>query len=313
MGLWHSLGMDKIGKYEIEAPLLDTSFSDIYIVRDPGREGHFALKVFHPKGDNVGENAKYGEDFWRARFLEEAKIMARFDHPNLVQAIAVGEIEGGRPFVVMPFMEANLLYEIGEDAETPEDIDKIPRQWRPRPVSPRRAVEVWRQMLSGLAAMHDADLVHRDIKPSNVLLDSKQRGKVKLCDFGMVKVPGAQGSRSGIWVGTLDYISPEQRKSAREVDARSDVYSAGVVMYRMLSGRLPSQGRAPLRAGRFGIPQQLADLIEVCLKPRRRDRPATAGEVVKKLDEIVPNLKALGDKSRIPLRTSSIKVISTTS
>ncbi len=303
--------MDKIGKYEIEAPLLDTSFSDIFIVRDPDREGYFALKVFHPKGDNVGEKAKYGEDFWRARFVEEANIMSRFDHPNLVTAVDVGETEDGAPFVVMPFMEANLLYEIGEDADTPEDIEKIPKPWRPRPVSPRRAVEVWRQILAGLSALHEAGLVHRDVKPSNVLLDSKRRGDVKLCDFGMVKVPGASGSRSGIWVGTLDYISPEQHKSAREVDARSDVYSAGVVMYRMLSGRLPKAGRAPMRAGRFGIPERLVKLIESCLEPRRRDRPATATEALEKLDEIVPNVKALADKSRIPLRTSSIKVITT--
>lgn len=304
--------MDRIGKYEIEQPLLETSFSDIYIARNPDGDGYLAVKVFHPKGDNVGEEAKYGEAFWRARFIEEANIMARFDHPNLVKAVDIGETEEGEPFVVMPFLDANLLYEIGEDAETPEDIEKIAREWRPRPVSPRRAVEVWRQMLEGLSALHDAGLVHRDIKPPNVLLDSKRRGKVKLCDFGMVKVPDAKGSKSGIWIGTLEYISPEQRKSAREVDARSDVYSAGVVMYRMLSGRLPAQGRAPMRAGRFGIPQKLADLIEQCLAPRRRDRPATAGEALERLDEIVPNVRSLADKSRIPLRTASIKLIKTT-
>jgi serine/threonine protein kinase len=304
--------MDKIGPYEIEAPLLNTSFSDIYIARDPARDGYFAVKVFHPKGSNTGEEAKYGEDFWRARFLEEANLMSRFDHPNLVKAVDVGEIEEGKPYIVMPFLEANLLFEIGEDADTPEEIEKLPKQWRPRPVSPRRAVEVWRQMLAGLAALHDAGLVHRDIKPSNVLLDSKNRGKVKLCDFGMVKVPGAQGSRSGIWVGTLEYISPEQRKSATEVDARSDVYSAGVVMYRMLSGRLPKPGRAPMRAGRFGVSEELVKLIEDCLQKRRRDRPVNAGDVLRQLDLIVPDLQVLSDRIRIPLRTASIKAISKT-
>ncbi len=304
--------MDRIGKYEIEEPLLETSFSDIYIARQPDGDGYLAVKVFHPKGSNVGEEAKYGEAFWRARFVEEAKIMARFDHPNLVHAVDVGETEAGEPYVVMPFLEANLLYEIGEDADTPEEIEKLPKHWRPRPVSPRRAVEVWRQMLAGLAALHDAGLVHRDIKPPNVLLDSKQRGNVKLCDFGMVKVPDAKGSRSGIWVGTLEYMSPEQRKSAKEVDVRSDVYSAGVVMYRMLSGRLPVKGRAPMRAGRFGIPQRLADLVEACMMPRRRDRPKHAGEALEKLDEIIPDLRGLSDKSRIPLRAASVKVITAT-
>jgi serine/threonine-protein kinase len=304
--------MDKIGKYEIVAPLLDTSFSDIFIARDPACDGYLALKVFHPKGDNTGKNAKYGDAFWRARFLEEAKLMARFDHPNLVKVIDVGETEAGAPYFVMPFLDANLLYEIGEDAETPEEIEKIAKNWRPRPVSPRRAVEIWRQMLAGLCVLHEAGLVHRDIKPPNVLLDSKDRGRVQICDFGMVKVPDAQGSKSGIWVGTLEYISPEQRRSATEVDARSDVYSAGVVMYRMLSGRLPKMGHAPMRAGRFGIPQELADLIEQCLEKRRRDRPANAGAVIEHLDRVVPNILSLADKSRIPLRTASIKVISKT-
>lgn len=301
--------MDRIGKYEIETPLLDTGFSDIYIARDPGQDGYFAVKVFHPKGDNVGKKAKYGEAFWRARFIEEANLMARFDHPNLVQVIDVGETEDGLPYFVMPFLEANLLFEIGEDAETPEEIEKLDRKWRPRPVSPRRAVEIWRQMLAGLGELHKYGLVHRDIKPPNVLLDSKNRGKVKLCDFGMVKVPGAQGSRSGIWVGTLEYISPEQRKSAREVDARSDVYSAGVVMYRMLSGRLTSN-KAPMRAGRFGIPEELVKLIESCLERKPDNRPANAGAVLDRLDEIIPDVSVLADRSRIPLRTSRIKVIS---
>lgn len=301
--------MDRIGKYEIETRLLDTGFSDIYIARGPEKDGYFAVKVFHPKGDNVGEKAKYGEDFWRARFIEEANLMARFDHPNLVQVVDVGETDQGQPYFVMPFLEANLLFEIGEDAETPEEIEKLDRKWRPRPVSPRRAVEVWRQMLAGLGELHKAGLVHRDIKPSNVLLDSKKRGKVKLCDFGMVKVPGAQGSRSGIWVGTLEYISPEQRQSAREVDARSDVYSAGVVMYRMLSGRLATN-KSPMRAGRFGIPEELVKLIELCLERKPDHRPANACEVLDKLNKIIPDITVLADRSRIPLRTSRIKVIS---
>jgi len=302
--------MDKVDKYEIVESLLTTGFSDLYIARHPERDGYFAVKVFHPKGDNTGENAKYGDAFWRARFVEEASIMQRFEHPSLVSVTDTGETPDGAPYLVMPFMEANLLYEIGEDAETPEEIEKVDPKWRPRPVSPRRAVEVWRQMLAGLCVLHEAGLVHRDIKPPNVLLDSKQRGRVKLCDFGMVKVPGAVGSRTGIWVGTLEYISPEQRKSATEVDARSDVYSSAVVMYRMLSGRLPKKGRAPMRAGRYGIPQGLVELIESCLQARRRDRPATACEVLEKLNETVPNIMALSDKSRIPLRTASIKIIS---
>ncbi len=301
--------MDRIGKYEINEKLLTTGFSDIYIATDPDLECTVAVKVFHPKGDNVGKKAQYGPDFWRARFIEEAKLLARFDHPNIVTVKTMGETEDGEPFFVMPFLEANLLYEIGEDAKNAKKVGDLPPKWRPRPIAPRRATDVWRQVLDALSAIHDAGLVHRDIKPPNVLLTSKINGRVKLCDFGMVKVPNAKGSRNGIWIGTLDYISPEQRKSAAEVDSRSDVYSAGVLMYRMLSSRLPTDVRAPLRGGRFGIPQALADLIDDCLRKRRRDRPTVAGEVLARLDEIVPVIAALPEISKLPARAAATKII----
>lgn len=301
--------MERIGKYEVKEKLLTTGFSDIFIATDPDLECTVAVKVFHPKGDNVGEKAQYGPDFWRARFIEEAKLLARFDHPNIVTVKTMGETSDGEPFFVMPFLEANLLYEIGEDAKNAKKVGDLLPKWRPRPIAPRRATDVWRQVLDALSAIHVAGLVHRDIKPPNVLLTSKVNGRVKLCDFGMVKVPDARGSRTGIWIGTLDYISPEQRKSAAEVDSRSDVYSAGVLMYRMLSSRLPTDVRAPLRGGRFGIPQALADLIDDCLRKHLRDRPAVAGDVLARLDEIVPVISALPDVSKIPARAAATKII----
>lgn len=302
--------MDKVGKYEIVEELLTTGFSDIYIGKEPGTNDYVAVKIFHPKGNNTGENAKYGDAFWRARFVEESRLLALFDHPSIIKALDTDETPEGMPYFVMPFMEANLLYEIGEDAETPEDIAKLPEKWRPRAISPRRATEIWRQVLDALAAMHGAGLVHRDIKPPNVLLETKMRGRVKLGDFGMVKVPDSTGSRSGIWVGTLEYISPEQRKSATDVDARSDVYSAGVLMYRMLSGRLPAEGRAPMRGGRFDIPEDLARLIDTCLNKKRSERPADAGVVLGMLDRCVPDISVLPDRSKIPRRSAHVLGIS---
>lgn len=301
--------MDKVGKYEIKQTLLTTGFSDIYIGYDPDLEINVAVKVFHPKGDNVGKKATYGPDFWRERFIEEPKVLAGLDHPNIINVLYMDKTEEGDPYFVMPFIEANLIYEIGEDADTKEKIDELEPFWRPKAVAPRRAFEVWRQILSALAELHDQNLVHRDIKPPNILLTSKKNGRVKLCDFGMVKVPGAKGSKSGIWIGTLDYISPEQRRSAKEVTAAADVYSAAALMYRMLTGRLAKGIRAPLRGGRFGLSDELVALIDGCLKKKAADRPQNAGAVIAALDGIVPDINALPDRSKLPRRARATRVI----
>lgn len=301
--------MNKVGKYEIKKTLLTTGFSDIYIGYDPDLEINVAIKVFHPKGDNVGEKATYGPDFWRERFIEEPKVLAGLDHPNIIDVLFMDKTTVGDPYFVMPFIEANLIYEIGEDADTKEKIAELEPFWRPKPIAPRRAFEIWRQILSALAALHDQNLVHRDIKPPNILLTSKKDGRVKLCDFGMVKVPGAKGSKSGIWIGTLDYISPEQRRSAKEVTAAADVYSAAALLYRMLTGRLAKGIRAPLRGGRFGLSNEVVELIESCLKKRAADRPQTAGDVLKIFDGLVHDISALANKSKLPRRAAATRVI----
>lgn len=301
--------MDKVGKYEIKKTLLTTGFSDIYIGYDPDLEINVAVKVFHPKGDNVGEKATYGPVFWRERFIEEPKILAGLDHPNIIDVLYMDKTVDGDPYFVMPFIEANLIYEIGEDADTKEKIAELEPFWRPKSISPRRAVDIWRQVLSALSALHDQGLVHRDIKPPNILLTSKKQGRVKLCDFGMVKVPGAEGSRSGVWIGTLDYISPEQRRSAKEVTAAADVYSAAALLYRMLTGRLARGIRAPLRGGRLGLSDDVIQLIESCLKKRAAERPQTASDVLKIFDKIVPDIKALPDVSKLPRRAAATRVI----
>ncbi|MDA8637666.1 serine/threonine protein kinase [Rhodospirillales bacterium] len=301
--------MDKVGKYEIKQTLLKTGFSDIYIGYDPDLQINVAVKVFHPKGDNIGEKATYGPDFWRERFIEEPKVLAGLDHPNIINVLYMDKTDDGDPYFVMSFIEANLIYEIGEDADTKEKIAELEPFWRPKSVAPRRAFDVWRQILSALAAMHDQGLVHRDIKPPNILLTSKKNGRVKLCDFGMVKVPGAKGSRSGVWIGTLDYISPEQRRSAKEVTAAADVYSAAALLYRMLTGRLAKGIRAPLRAGRFGLSDEVVGLIESCLKKRAADRPQTAGDVLKAFDKYIPDINALPNISKVARRAAATRVI----
>lgn len=301
--------MDTIGPYRIGQTLLTTSFSDIYIVYAEDDDIPLALKVFHPKNKNVGSQAKYGPDFWRARFVEEGRLLNSIDHPHIIPVVDTGVTLDGAPFFVMPFMEANLSYEIGEDVSKAEDKENPSSKWRSRPISPRRAVEIWDQVLNALSELHVRGLVHRDIKPPNILLDKKMQGRVRLADFGMVKVPDSRGSRSGIWIGTLDYISPEQRKSAKDVDQRSDVYSAGALMYRMLTGELPGQRPVPLRAGRLDIPACLGRLIGLCLKRRPSDRPADAGVVHQRLIECVPDFTVLSSTSKLQRRAKASNLI----
>jgi serine/threonine-protein kinase len=138
--------------------------------------------------------------------------------------------------------------------------------------------------LGGLAAVHDSGFVHRDLKPANVLLTRRKGGAVKLCDFGMVKFPDWSESRAGTWLGTPDYIAPEQRENAPAVDARADVYSLGALGYRMLGGRLPV-GRFPslIELG-IAVPPALDALVMSCLSSSRKDRPSEAGELLTKLD-----------------------------
>ncbi len=300
--------METIGPYLVIEKLLSTGFSDIYIVRTVDNDAPRALKVFHPKGKNVGSEAKYGREFWRNRFVDEGRLLSEIRHPHIVPVDDIGEMEDGSPYFVMPFMEANLLYEIGDDAFSPEELAKLSSNWRPRPISPRRAVEIWSQVLNALAELHRRGLVHRDLKPPNILLETKQNGKVRIGDFGMVKIPDAIGSRSGIWIGTLDYMSPEQRKSAREVDQRSDVYSAGVLMYRMLTGALPGIRPTPLRSGRLDVPPCLTALVNHCLKRRPSDRPDSAGDVFRTLSECIRDVTQLSDTSKLHRRAKAVNL-----
>jgi serine/threonine-protein kinase len=280
--------MERIGKYEVRKKLIATGFSDIYLCFDPDLETSVAVKVFSLKGKNAGPKAKYGPDVWRERFLREAKVLAHLDHPNIVTVKELAYLDGGQPYFVMPFIEANLIYEMGKDATDPATIAGLPPRERPRRLAPARAMSVFRQILSALAELHRLGLVHRDVKPGNVLLTRKVGGAVKICDFGMVKFPDFKRSRSGIWIGTLDYIAPEQRESAREADARSDVYSAGAVAYRMLAGRLPVGAFPAPRAAGIDVPEALDTLVMECLAPEKDRRPRNADVVLRRLAQAWP-------------------------
>jgi serine/threonine protein kinase len=160
----------------------------------------------------------------RRRFVRESQLAASIDHPHVIPVYYTGE-EDGIAFIVMRFVAG-------------DDVRTLVR--REGPLSAPRATKIAGEVAEALDAAHVAGLVHRDVKPANVLLG--QRDHAYLTDFGLTKhvlsEPGGGLTREGHWVGTVDFVSPEQIRGER-VDARSDVYALGCVLFYMLTGRPP--------------------------------------------------------------------------
>lgn len=266
---------NRIGKYKVRVPLHITDYSDILVCRDSILDVDVCIKVYSPK-NGADQASGSSSDELRERFLREAKVMARMDHPHLVPIREYALLEDGRPYIVMPFFPATLKYEIGFDARDADRRRRMPPNRRPRAIDPARALRLLGQVLDGLSALHQFGLVHRDVKPGNLFLTAKKDGDAKLGDLGMVKIPGLDDIKAGHWLGTPDYMSPEQGRDAAGVDPRADVFSAGVLAFRMLVGRLPAVGEAfPERAVK-GCPEGLAALVDGFRAPDCDRRPADA-------------------------------------
>lgn len=276
--------MERIGKYAVRSVIVATDYSTVYQCVDPDLRVGVAVKLFDLKGRSAGPQAIHGPEHWRERFVREARLLARLDHPHVIAVKELGTSAEGKPYFVMPLVEASLVWEIGRDARDEHAPARLPEELRPRAIAPARALQLLRQLLSALAYLHARGLVHRDLKPANLLLTRRRGGSVKLTDFGMVKYPDWSDSRAGVWLGTLDYIAPEQRENAAGADARADVYAAAAVAYRMLTGRLAA-GRFPsLTELGLGVPRALDDLLMACLSPARASRPADGAAMLTKLD-----------------------------
>ncbi|MEO6711873.1 MAG: Stk1 family PASTA domain-containing Ser/Thr kinase [Mycobacteriales bacterium] len=256
------------GRYRVDARVARGGMATVYTGFDTRLDRIVAIKVMH---QSLAE-----DDAFVGRFHREAKAAARLSDPNVVAIYDQGA-DAGRVFLVMEHIDGGTLRE------------RLRAEGR---LSPAAALGIMEPVLHALAAAHDAGLVHRDVKPENILISSD--GRVKVADFGLARAVETTGmTTTGLLIGTVSYLAPEQVSTGR-ADPRSDVYSAGIVLFELLTGAPPYDGDTPLSVAYrhvndsvpapssilTGIPPELDEVI---LRATHRDpdaRPATARDLL---------------------------------
>jgi serine/threonine protein kinase len=263
------------GKYRLDRLLARGGMGAVYAGVHVALERPAAIKMLLPE--------LVSDPLALERFRREALAAARLNHPNVAGVYDFGTLPGGESYIVMELVEGETL------GERLAPAGALPL---------REAVAIARQIADGVESAHRVGVIHRDLKPSNIVVTRDQRGEplVKVLDFGVAKLKGQATGRldithAGTVVGTPRYMSPEQCAS-REVDARSDVYGLGVILYEMIAGRVPFDDPAPpvlalkhikespppLEESRPGVPESLARLVRWALAKNPADRPQTAAE-----------------------------------
>lgn len=251
------------GRYRLEQQLSATQMADVWRGHDAVLERPVVVKRLAPAAD-------------RQRFEREARAVAALTHPNIVQLYDYGE-EGGRPYMVLEYVPGGTL------------ADRL-REGEQLPDEQTRAIAT--DVAAGLAHAHRNGVVHRDLKPGNVLFDGE--GRAKVADFGIARVQGIDTlTEAGTVLGTAAYMSPEQ-VAGEQAAPESDVYAFGVLLYRMLTGRLPFESEnalelaamqrdvpaPPIRSIRPDVPADLAALTTAALAKDRSARPPDGAALV---------------------------------
>lgn len=275
--------MLNVAKYRILEKLGEGGMGEVYLAEDPLLGRTVAIKVLSRRGREA--------DHAEARFLREAQTASSCNHPNIASIYELGQTEDAS-YIVMEYVQGhNLRADVGEQVLPPDSI-----------------LDIAIQVCSALEAAHNRGVIHRDIKPENILIS--QSGHVKLVDFGLAKrvpqrqVPGTSTlienlTQTGVLIGTPAYMSPEQIKG-EEPDVGADIFSFGIVLYEMITGKLPFPGESALEiaasilrdralrieSGSSKTIRQLGAIVDRCLEKDRNNRYATISEVKKHLIEI---------------------------
>ncbi len=282
----------RLGAFEVEAPIGRGGMGAVFRGRDPMLDRPVAIKVI---GEELLGDLDYVE-----RFLREARTAARLSHPNVVAVYGAGH-DHGVAWIAFELVEGGTL-------------SGFARALAPFPV--REACRVVRDAALGLAAAHALGIVHRDLKPDNVLLTAA--GQVKLADFGLARTAGDQRiTQTGAFVGTPQYCSPEQC-NGEDTGPASDLYSLGVVLYELLTGRPPHEAPTPIALfkriltdpppplAREGVPPSLVAVVERLLRKEPGDRYASADELARDLERILERLPAPSDDAEARAERSRV-------
>jgi serine/threonine-protein kinase len=261
------------GRYRVLHRLGAGGMADVYLAQDEQLDREIALKLLHRR---FAEDPGFVE-----RFRREAQAAASLQHPNVVSVFDRGSFEGTY-YIAMEYLEGRTLKRlIREEA----------------PLEPRRAIDLTEQMLKAARFAHRRGVIHRDLKPHNVIVDPGDH--VKVTDFGIARAGASDMTETGSIMGTAQYLSPEQAQG-HAVSAPSDLYSIGIVLYEMLTGRVPFDGESPVSIAlkhvseapvppshiNPEIPPALEQVVLWALNKDPADRPADADEFIMALEQV---------------------------
>ena len=267
----------RLGRYELLEKVGAGGMGAVWRARDTVLKRTVAIKLL--------PRHRAGDSRFITRFRREAKLASRIQHPNVVTVYEIGR-SGDRHYIAMEFVEGETVADRLKGGE---------------PLSESEALDIARQVCQGLLVAHEQGIIHRDIKPSNIMITPS--GLVKVADLGLAKAIEEEGpglTHSGATLGTPGYMSPEQCRSAKDLDQRTDIYSLGATLFHMLTGRPPYEGETPYEIMRQhedaappdvrdhapGVSAGASDLVRSMLAKDPDQRPQSCNEIIAEIERI---------------------------